>query len=77
MQSVNQEVFVDMTSKQTPAKMSKTEILLQLKNSIDTMSTRMDTFENTLTTKIDALENNYNELNSRIEVMSNKATSAN
>ena len=77
MQSVNQEVFVDMTSKQTPAKMSKTEILLQLKNSIDTMSTGMDTFENTLTTKIDALENNYNELNSRIEVMSNKATSAN
>ena len=69
-QSVNQEVFVDQTQKPTPAKLSRTELLLQLKNSIDTMSTRMDTFETTLTSKIDALENNYNELNSRIEVMS-------
>ena len=56
-------------------KMSKTEILMQLKNTIDTMSTRMDTFESTLTSKIDALENNYNELNSKIEVMSTKAYS--
>ena len=48
---------------------------MQLKNTIDTMSTRMDTFESTLTSKIDALENNYNELNSKIEVMSTKAYS--
>ena len=33
------------------------------------MSTRMTTFESTLTSKIDKLEGNYNDLNERIEKM--------
>jgi hypothetical protein len=61
----------ELAPQQTPVKMSsKTQLLMQIKNSIDTMSTRMDTFENTLTSKIDQLETNYNDLNSRIDVMS-------
>ena len=46
---------------------SKTNILLQLKQSMDHLSSRMSTFETTLGSKIDRLEHNYSDLNGKIE----------
>jgi hypothetical protein len=48
---------------------NKTSILLQLKASIDMLSSRMSTFESTLETKISKLESNYVDLNGKIEKM--------
>ena len=45
----------------------KTNILLQLKQSIDQMNNRMTSFETHLTEKIEKLEDNYTHLNQRID----------
>ena len=52
-----------------PETSAKANILLQLKNSIDMLSSRMSTFETTLTSKIDRLETNYCDLNGKINNM--------
>jgi hypothetical protein len=62
----------DIANHITPAApLSKADILMQLKNSIDNLSFRMDSFESTIATKIDRLELGYNTLDSKINGMSN------
>ena len=48
------------------APLNKADILLQLKQSIDNLSYRMDTFESTIGTKIDRLESGYTNLDLKI-----------
>jgi hypothetical protein len=50
----------------------KTDILLQLKASMDNLSSRMSTFETSLGSKIERLENNYSDLNGKIEDLYSK-----
>ena len=48
---------------------TKESLLLQLKSSIDLLSSRMSTFESSLTSKMDRLEQNYGELSGKIAYM--------
>jgi hypothetical protein len=66
--TMNRDIGVLLST--TAPVISKADILLQLKQSIDNLSYRMDSFENTIASKIGRLESGYNQLDSKINDIS-------